>query len=263
MNPEIIKMLTYYRAVPAMYRALTARGSVKERAELDLLHHFGPKIGREELQCVLAKYKNWIIYTMSDMAVYTSKILDEVETEKSYCLRMKEEAQLVTEYAPFDLGIHPVRILDIGAGASPYAEHFAKANGHGVHYISVDKRESGLRHTPVPGARMSYYVGDVMKLTKEKWNLTGWEPNVLFLANFLHCLEDIDGFFKHILSIVDTLKIIKILEVKPDTDLDYLFDYHMFEHCRGQRFTAFSCLREHPQLVESLGDYHEMTTIVL
>jgi len=261
----MLDMLTQYRAVPAMYRALTGLGAVKQCAEKDVAKILG--IAPENVQHVLEGFKDWIKYAMSDFLHYTSKLLDSDEFEDSYWPRMSEEARLVTNLEPFKVDVDKITILDMGAGNAPYRKNFRAANNKSLRYIAVDKRYTRNRQVPeVKNVSLTLVCGDT-----ESYRLAHPlpAPNVLFLANFLHCLQDIPAFFEEILPLLPELKVIKILEVKPDTALDFCFDYHMFEHSRGQRFEAeqmdsiLNSLDSPSFKAESLGDYHVMLTVEL
>ena len=257
---QMMEMLSSYRAIPAMYRVITGQGRVFFRAAKELAIVFDVK--PEEVEDILTPYKNWIIYAMSDFIEYANHTLNESEFEQSYWPRMSEEARLVTNNEPFKLNIEKITILDVGAGNAPYRTNFVQANGKHLRYIALDKRY--ITHTVIKEVKrisLTQIAGDIAAYKKRNHDP---EPNVLFLANFLHCLQDIDAFFEEILPLLPELKVIKILEVKPDTALDFLFSYHMFEHSRGQRFDT-DCMRSITKSYtpESLGDYHMMYTIKL
>ena len=247
-----------------MYRALTGNGPVFFKAAKELASVF--QIKPEEVEPFLEPYREQIIYAMQDFRHYVNLIGDIPTFEEAYWPAMDEESKLVKNSAPFKIPWENPVILDVGAGSVPYVGNFADVNKAPIIYLAADKRyKKCVPKCSVTGVEFTSFAVDI----EESIPYYGYEGNpvdVLFLANFLHCLEDIDAFFQHILPCLPDLKIIKILEIKPDCNLDFLFDYHMFQHCKGHRFNFFDLDRLFPgkcKEIASLGDYHEMYTIEL
>jgi len=261
----MVHLLTQYRAIPTMYRALTGNGPVFFKAAKELASVF--QIKPEEVEPFLEPYREQIIYAMQDFRHYVNLIGDIPTFEEAYWPAMDEESKLVKNSAPFKIPWENPVILDIGAGSMPYLKLFQEVNlGIGC-YIAVDKRyethKPPVNSTDTTVVTIASDYAPMFPISKENTII-----NVLFLANFLHCLEDIDAFFDLVLPSLPSLKIIKILEIKPDWNLDFLFDYHMYEHCKGQRFNLKSAidvaeLTNGTLAVQSLGDFHNMYTIEL
>jgi len=260
----ITNLLTSYRAIPVMYSALhdgSVVGSVARRELAKILH-----MTIVDAVIFIAPYRAQIIYAMQDFRLYVVLISGIPTFGEAYWPAMSGEATLVKNLEPFKIPWENPVILDVGAGSVPYVGNFADVNKAPIIYLAADKRyKKCVPKCSVTGVEFTSFAVDI----EESIPYYGYEGNpvdVLFLANFLHCLEDIDAFFQHILPCLPDLKIIKILEIKPDCNLDFLFDYHMFQHCKGHRFNFFDLDRLFPgkcKEIASLGDYHEMYTIEL
>lgn len=268
----MIKLLTFYRAVPAMYTILTSRPKEVERAKEDLvrgLKQLGYLIEPSDVDSFLKPYKNWIIYTMSDFFFYTSNVMYEDRAKESYLPRMDEEAKLVTNTKPFALNICPTTIIDFGAGRAPYRWCFAAENKSPIKYIAVDKRYPKICNLPhVKGVILTTIARDFTRCDSLLKGL-GDLPVAIFMANFLHCLPDSREFFKYIMNVLPNIKVIKILEPTVGEALDFLFDYHMMKHSDGHRFGPYNFLDIEDLLGKAhvsrnkVGEYHEMYTIQL
>ena len=259
------KLLSSYRVIPDMYRVLHSVGAVANRAEEDLskiLLQVGHTVPFNKVHAFISPYKNWIDYAMADFTHYIDLVGPIPPRDSRYWPRMREEAALVTNTTPFATGIEHVTILDIGAGCIPYLPYFKKENKEIERYVASDKRYTSETTLDGHGIPLGYLEGDY----KSVFAAGKMQANVLFLGNFLHCLSDIEEFFDLVRPKLVKLKMIKILEPKPGSNLDFLFDYHMFEHCGGHRFDFLDLDDLFPgkcKKVESLGAYHEMYTIEL
>ena len=258
------KMLTSYRVIPAMYRALQEEGYFTDNEEIKELARLLGVLPRNVLP-IIKPYKAQIIYAMQDFRHYVDLIGDIPTFEEAYWPAMNEEATLIKNYAPFVTNAAEPKILDIGAGSAPYIEAFYSHNSWPLTYIAVDKREFYGSLLSSSNLIVRNITADIFDWGRNEFDERGINSNILFLGNFLHCVEDIDAFFSRILPCLPNLKLIKILEIKPDCNLDFLFDYHMAQHCGGQRVTAETIENSlnKPVEIDTLGDYHNMYTVEL
>ena len=259
----VLTLLTSYRTIPAMYSIMYADGSIFFAAAKELAKIFCVK--PEEVEPLLAPYKARITYAMQDFRHYVELLKDVPTFEDAYWPSMDEEAKLITNNEPFRLPLKRPDILDIGCGSAPYVNKFKAMCGRHIHYTMVDKRLTVAKSQS--GITYYQYAYDYAYFFKSS-SIRYRAYNVLFLANFLHCVEDVHTFFKNYLPILPALRFIKIIEIKPDSPMNLLFGYHMLVHCRGQ---AIDCeiLKDIAELygrqmhVQSLGEHHNMYTIVL
>ena len=256
-HDTVTKMLTSYRVIPAMYRVMLGTAPEETKRELSRILGVNPR----NVYAFLTPYKDQIVYAMQDFRHYVDLIGDIPTFEEAYWPAMNEEAKLVKNIEPFRVPIEHITILDIGAGCLPYLPYFQMTNKEIAKCIAVDKRYQYGKNPPGIGIPLEIIPGSF----EERFMNHDCYAEVLFLGNFLHCLEDIGAFFTHILPCLPNLKLIKILEIKPDCNLDFLFDYHMAQHCGGQKVTAETVEKvlNKPVEIDTLGDYHNMYTVEL
>ena len=267
MNPRektVFTLLSSYRIIPAMYTIMYGDGPQYYAAVTQLGKILCVDVA--EIHSFLLPFKARITYAMQDFRHYVELLKDVPTFEEAYWPSMDEEAKLITNNDPFRLPLKEPRILDIGAGSIPYLLNFNSVCARKIRYYAVDKR-AGMPSLMSADVTLAHYNGTYEKFLEE-YDKLGWKPNVLFLANFLHCVKDVHSFFKSFMFAIPTLRFIKIIEIKPDSPMNLLFDYHMLVHCRGQAID-YEILKNITELygrqmhVQSLSEHHNMYTIVL
>ena len=265
----VLTLLSSYRTIPAMYSVLHADGHVYYAAVTQLSKILCVEV--QEVRSFLLPFKARIIYAMQDFRHYVELLRDVPTFEEAYWLSMDEEAKLITNNEPFRIPLEAPDILDIGCGSAPYIDKFNAMCDRPMHYTMVDKRKDIMKRDLITGVYYHFYpmtCRDYLEGLKETESMREDEYNVLFLANFLHCVEDVHGFFGSFIPAIPTLRFIKIIEIKPSSSMNLLFDYHMLVHCRGQAvdeeiLSDIKTLYGKKMITQSLGEHHNMYTIVL